>query len=100
MMAEVYLKQLREVATAMDEAGAPDLSDDALIYAGSAVWGMWQNHVPGIIRSMWPLLDEQSRLVAYVTAKQTTTYRDPSPPDTGNCCGCDMPRADCVCNVT
>lgn len=23
-----------------------------------------------------------------------------SPPDTGNCHGCDMPRKDCVCNVT
>jgi hypothetical protein len=22
------------------------------------------------------------------------------PPRSPNCCGCDMPRADCVCNVT
>jgi hypothetical protein len=74
-VSEVYLKQLRTVAEAMDECGAADLSDDALIYAGSATWDMWQNHVPGIICSMWPLLDEQSRLVAYITAKQFTTYK-------------------------
>lgn len=75
MMNEVYLKQLRTVAEAMDETGQPDLSDDALIYAGSATWDMWQNHVPVIIRCMWPLLDQQSRLVAYITAKQVTTYK-------------------------
>jgi hypothetical protein len=74
-MHETYLKQLRTVAAAMDESGAPDLSDDALICAGSATWDMWQNHVPGIIRSMWPLFDEQSRLVAYITAKQVTTHK-------------------------
>ena len=74
MMSETYLKQLRIVANEMDEAGPPDLSDDAMIYAGSATWDMWQNHVPNIVRNMWVLLSEESRLAVYMTAKQVTTY--------------------------
>lgn len=73
-MNEVYLKQLRTIAKAMDDVSDPDLGDDALIYAGSATWEQWQNHVPGILRSMWPLLDEPARLAVYITAKQFTTY--------------------------
>lgn len=74
-MSEVYFRQLRNVAAAMnDDAGQPDLGDDALIYSGSATWDMWQNHVPQIVVSMWPLFDEETRYAVYVTAKQFTTY--------------------------
>jgi hypothetical protein len=70
VMNEVYLKQLRTVAA--DLGGDPDISDDALIYVGSAVWADWRNHVPGIVKAMWPLLDESARLVAYIAAKQAS----------------------------
>lgn len=69
MMHETYLKQLRQVASELG-GGEAEIGDDALLYAGSATWEMWQNHVPNIVRSMWPMLDEQTRLVAYVTAKR------------------------------
>lgn len=74
-MPEVYLRQLCTVANETDPTGAPDLSDDALVYAGSATWEMWQNHVPGIVRSMWPLFDEEARLAVYLTAKAMTNYK-------------------------
>lgn len=75
MMSEVYLKQLRTIADGLSFTGKAEIGDDALTYADSATWEMWQNHVPGIVKSLWPVMDEQSRLVAYVTAQRIATNK-------------------------
>lgn len=77
-MNEKYLAQLRNVVNSMEESTPPDLGDDALIYANAATWEMWQNHVPDMIRSMWPLLCEETRLAVYMTAKSVTGYESKS----------------------
>jgi len=64
------------VAEAMCNGTTPDLTnDDTLIYAGSATWEDWENHVPAIVRSVWPHLSMQARLAVFITAKQFTTYK-------------------------
>ena len=53
---------------------ADHLRDDALAYAGSATWEMWENHVPQILVALWLQLSPQARLAVFITAKQFTTY--------------------------
>jgi hypothetical protein len=73
-MNEIYFNQLREMAAAINDGTPPNLGPDALIYAGSATWDRWENHVPVGLRSMWPLLGEESRLAVFLTAKAFTAY--------------------------
>ncbi|MGH9931013.1 MAG: hypothetical protein ACREA9_17535 [Pyrinomonadaceae bacterium] len=62
-------------ANAISPGTTPDLSrDDLLIYAGSAQWGDWENHVPRAVCMSWPQLDVKARLAVFLTAKLVTTY--------------------------
>ena len=47
-----------------------DLSDGALIHAGSALWNDWRNHVVLGVRECWPSLSRESRAVARGCLKQ------------------------------
>lgn len=56
----------------------PHTSDDALIYAGSATWDDWRNHVPQVVRSVWKDLPMVARLAVLITAKSFTMYEVPT----------------------
>ncbi len=73
-MTTAFLANIRLIADSMDVNGLPGLGDDALAYAGSATWDMWQNHVPELLRAHWDKLSEESRLCVYLTAKSVTNY--------------------------
>ena len=62
---------------AIAERNGADLGDDALIYAGSATWDDWRNHVPDAVRAVWPVLDRAARAAAYLTANAVTAYQLP-----------------------
>lgn len=49
-----------------------DLSDDALIYAGSATCDMWQAHVVNAVAAAWLSLPPVARAVAFLQAKSRT----------------------------
>lgn len=53
-----------------------DLSDDALIYAGSATWNDWRNHVPEAVRSSWASIDRVGRAAVFLTAKAVTAWHE------------------------
>jgi len=46
-----------------------DLSDDALIYAGSAEWMDWRNHATGIERAMWKQFTRHQRAQVYMLCR-------------------------------
>ena len=46
-----------------------DLSDDALIYAGSAVWKDWRNHATGMEQAMWKQFTRQQRAQVYMLCR-------------------------------
>lgn len=46
-----------------------DLSDDALIYAGSAEWRDWRNHATGMERAMWKQFTRQQRAQVYMLCR-------------------------------
>ena len=52
-----------------------DFSDDALIYAGSAKWDDWRNHVPVSVQSAWRDLNEDARAALYITAEAVTRWK-------------------------
>lgn len=60
----------------VENGGAfPNLGDDALLYAGSATWEDWRNHIPNSVRHAWKSLSDESRLVAFLIAKSFTHYK-------------------------
>ncbi len=70
------LETMIHAAVAVCDGNPPQLdSDDLMIYAGSAMWGDWENHVPGVVRMVWPKLSRESRLAVFLTAKQFTAYK-------------------------
>jgi len=46
-----------------------DLSDDALIYAGSAEWKDWRNHATGMERAMWKQFTRHQRAQVYMLCR-------------------------------
>lgn len=68
-MTAAQLANLEIVADAMEIAGLPDLGSDALLYAGSAAWDRWENHIPQVVAQLWPCMSYEARLCVYLTAK-------------------------------
>ncbi len=54
-----------------------DLSDDALIYAGSATVEMWQNHVTQMQLAMWPTMDQYERAAVFLQARDKACRGNP-----------------------
>lgn len=73
-MTPAQLANIQIVADSMDFGGLPKLDDDAVAYAGSATWSMWQNHVPEILRAHWTWLSEEARICVYLATKSVTIY--------------------------
>ncbi len=53
-----------------------DLSNDALIYAGSATWEQWQAHVPTGVILEWHKLSREARAAVFLTAHSVTMYNE------------------------
>jgi hypothetical protein len=71
---EAVERELRLVANAQCIDRMADTSDDAIIYAGSATWDMWQCHLPMAIQCLWKDLSQESRLVAFLIANAITHF--------------------------
>jgi hypothetical protein len=62
---------LASLATALPNC---DLSDDAVIYAGAAVWSDWRNHVPAIILACWGQMSPEARAATFLCCHSVTGY--------------------------
>ena len=71
---ENTLVSLRIAATAIAGPGGVRIEDGVLVYAGSAQWAEWENHLPMIVRQVWPNLSEESRLALFIMAKSFSMY--------------------------
>ena len=66
---------LKQAVEAISEhRGQINLADDALVYAGAAVWDRWENHVPLVVQQAWGELDENARAAVFLTAEAVTHY--------------------------
>lgn len=54
-----------------------DLSDDALLHAGSATWEMWQNHVPVAVMQAWSSLNEETRAAVFLCCMSIAGWKKP-----------------------
>ncbi len=50
------------------------LNDDALLYAGSATWEMWENHIPIIGVQLWAELSMETRAMLFIMAKSVSAW--------------------------
>ena len=77
---EVPLPDGEAIAMLRQITANADVSDDALIYAGSATWEDWRNHVPVAVRMVWKDLSEETRRAVWSTCFAVTGWQSPSPP--------------------
>lgn len=77
---EVPLPDVEAIALLRQITANADVSDDALIYAGSATWQDWRNHVPIAVRMVWKDLSEETRRAVWSTCFAVTGWKSPSPP--------------------